>query len=106
MKAYMAYSREVGSEECAFLVFAESSKEAKELAWNKMPYDVTDEYTDLAIRLIKNSPWIFEEMKSEEPHIIASPKTCKRCELWGYELNEEGYCGQCECDIEDEEKED
>jgi len=102
MKAYMAYSRSVGSLECAFLVFANNAKEAKNLAWNKMPFEVTDDFIDLGIHLIENRPWLFDEMTSREPHIVASPKTCKRCDMWGYELNEDGYCESCEEEIEEE----
>jgi len=35
------------------------------------------------------------QMRSDEPHIINCPAFCNGCELWGFELDEDGYCAEC-----------
>lgn len=87
MKAYMAYSACAGASEGAVLVFAENIKQAKQFAWASYIFDMCDgEYIDLRVRWLKDEPWIFEQMKKEAPHIIESPKSCERCEIWGLEM--------------------
>ena len=97
MKAYIGASRCMGSEEGAILIFANNIKEAKKLAWNNslMSDMIDNEYTDLEVRWLKTSPWLFKEMKSKEPHVIESPTMCKECQQWGYELDENGICEGC-----------
>ena len=101
MKAYMVYSREIGSGEAAYLVFAHSVQEARVVGWDG---ELTDEWIDLAATLMKDSNQLFEQadqskLKADRPHCIDSPITCKGCNLWGYWLNEKGYCETCYEDI-------
>jgi len=103
MKRYMAYSREGGAPEGASLVFAHNIKEAKREAWPSVCGYFTDDFTDMAVTLIKDSEFLNEQadqdkLQKDEAHVIFAPTGCKGCELWGYELNEEGYCEDCESD--------
>ena len=100
MKPYMAYSREGGSREGACLVFAHTVKEAKKEAWADVHLYFTDEYTDMAITLIKDAEYLFEQADPEKlatdvPHVIFAPLSCSACELWGNKLNDEGLCENC-----------
>jgi len=100
LKPYMAFSRDAGSQEGAVLVFAHNGKEAKPLAWREAKWEITDEYIDLGVRLIKNGGFLFKEadeakLAADVAHVISDPTSCKDCELWGYPLNEEGYCEDC-----------
>ena len=100
LKPYMAFSREGGSLEGAVLVFAHNIKEAKPLAWREAKWEITEDYTDLGIRLIKNGAFLFKEadeakLAADVAHVISDPTPCKDCELWGYPLNDAGYCEDC-----------
>ncbi len=101
MKPYMAYSREGGSCEGAILVFAHTVKEAKREAWGTVGEFFTDEYTDMAVNLLRDRDFLLEQadpikLAQGIPHIIDSPITCEACNLWGYKLNELGYCEDCQ----------
>lgn len=103
MRAYMIYSRGLGSEEGAALVFANSAKEAKKVGWNGIGYDLTDgEYIDLGVRWIKGEDYLFEQANQKKlgagiAHVIDSPKSCVMCEMWGVSpLDENGLCENCQ----------
>ena len=97
----MVYSRCAGQSEGAALVFAHTAKEAKKIGWGGIGNDLTGgEYIDLAVTIIKDSPWIFGEADAEkfdrsEPHVIDSPRSCSSCEMWGLEIFADGLCSNC-----------
>lgn len=100
MKAYMIYSRELGVCEGASLVFAHTAKEAKQEGYGNALSYFTNDYTDIAVTLIKDGEHLFEQANPEKlandmPHVIFAPTSCKACNLWGYKLNEQGYCEDC-----------
>ena len=101
MKPYMIYSRGLGAEEGAALVFAISVQEAKRVGWHGMGYLLTDEYIDLGVSLIRGKDFLFEEadqkkLQSGIAHVIDNPKICSRCELWGISpLDDNGLCEDC-----------
>ena len=105
LNAYMVYSRGAGSEEGAILVFAHSVQEARKYGWNSLGRDLTDDYLDIAATRLRHAPWLFEEADKDKlekgiPHVIDSPRSCKRCELWGEEpISADGLCESC---IDDE----
>jgi hypothetical protein len=101
LKPYMGF---ILDEPCegAVLIFAHTSKEAKRIGWrdSNVLHDMTDSYVEVRIRYLKQSPYLFKEaektkLKKDIPHVIDSPTSCKRCELWGGELNNDGYCESC-----------
>ena len=100
LKPYMGYSREGGTVEGAVLIFAHNVKEAKRIAWPEISSFFTDEFTDMAVTLIKDgsflseqvAQWSKDKIAKDEPHVVDSPPSCKVCELWGNELNEVGLC--------------
>jgi len=107
MKPYMIFSRCLGSEEGAMLVFANSAQEARITGWKSDGSMLTDEYIDLGARLMKNSNWLFLEADKEKfsngiPHVVWNPRYCERCELWGQsEIGEDGLCDECRDEIND-----
>jgi hypothetical protein len=108
LKPYMGYSREGGSREGAVLIFAYNLKEAKRLCWPYISGIFTDEFTDMAVRYLKDHKYLFNQMPkwSKEKlnvgisHVVDSPPCCKSCEIWGYDLNEQGYCPDCQDEID------
>ncbi len=108
LKPYMGYSREAGSKEGAFLIFAHNIKEAKTIGYSAMSGVIVDEYIDMAVKLCENSAFLFEQvaqwskdkMAKGEAHVVDSPPSCKICELWGCELNVKGICDNCEGELE------
>ncbi len=107
MKAYMAYSYTAGSSEGAVLIFANTIREAKKLAWDTYISEYCDgEWTDLRVSIIKNQPWLFKEMTKETPHVIESPKSCDHCTYWGNsEIGEDGLCDDCREEIKEDSEE-
>lgn len=102
MKIYMGFSSGVGSGEGAVLIFANSVKEAKKLAFNTYLNDYSDnDWTDLRVRLIKGCDWLWKEKQKDTPHAIESPKSCESCITWGgsSEIGEDGFCDDCREEI-------
>ena len=105
LNTYMIYSRGIGPEEGAALVFAHSVQEARKVGWHGIGSDLTDDYLDLTAKRLRNMDWIREEadatkLNNDIPHVIDSPKTCLRCQLWGVSpLDKDGYCENCQEDM-------
>jgi hypothetical protein len=100
LKPYMAGGDDMS--EGAVLIFAYDAKQAKQMAWhNGIIREVTDgEYLQLRVKWLKHDDFMFKEANQEklmigEPHIVESPMSCKNCDLWGLELNDDGYCEGC-----------
>ena len=101
LKPYMGYSRAGGSAEGAVLIFAHTAREAKKYAFEELQGWYSDqEWIDVAIKKLKGEH-LYKEADQENlqkniPHVIDCPKsTCKQCECWGLELNEDGICSYC-----------
>ena len=110
LKPYMGYSHAGGSREGAVLIFAHNIKEAKKIGWPILHGMFLDEFTDMAVRFIKNGGYLFDQMPkwsqlklyNGTPHVVDAPPSCKNCNLWGMgEFNEGGYCPDCADEIED-----
>ena len=61
MKAYMGFSREGGCEDWAVLVFAHTAKEARRVAVPVISEFGGGSWIDAAVRLIKDSQYLFAE---------------------------------------------
>jgi hypothetical protein len=107
---YMGFSREAGWSECAILIFAHNSKEAKKIGWSDGGSSlITDEYIDFAVNRMRED-YIYKDASKDLlergiAHVVDSPTCCKKCELWGIPMNEEGICEDC-LDLINSEKED
>jgi len=101
MKAYTAYSNTLGPCEGAVLVFANTAREAKKLAWQTYVNDLCDnEWTDLRVTHEKKRPWLMEQAVKDIPHVIDAPLTCTECLLWGGEIGDDGLCEDCRENME------
>ena len=101
----MGYSRAGGACEGAVLIFAHNIKEAKKIGFYAMSGMITDEYIDTAVNLIREEfiyeqapEWSKKKLADGIPHVVDNPLSCKGCNLWGYELNEDGYCEDCQAE--------
>jgi len=113
LKPYMGYSHAGGSEEGAVLIFAHDIKEAKCVGWPVLHGMFVDDFTDMAVRIIKDGDYLFKQMpkwsvvklNADIAHVVDNPPVCNNCEMWGGgEFNEEGYCPDCAEEIEDDRK--
>ena len=100
LKPYMAYSRSAGSSEGAFLVLATNGREAKRLAWGYCSFAFDGQYTDLAVRLIKNPANVLllaeqDKLNAGQPHVIDNPVSCFSCGFWGNGLTDDNLCSSC-----------
>jgi hypothetical protein len=96
MNIYMGYSRAAGSEEGAVLIFANTARQAKPLAFYSVIGELCDSYLDVAVRRLRKEPWLFKEQLKDTPHVIDDPKTCSSCHTWGQsEIGEDGFCNDC-----------
>lgn len=110
LKTYMVFSRIGGSEEGACLVFAHNVQEARRVAWKEntgVRNMVDDEWVDVAARLLKDKKHLFEQadlekLAADEAHYIEDPTACKDCGNWCEPINTEGYCPDCQGDIQEE----
>ena len=100
MNPYMVFSIEGGSPEGACLVFAHNRQEARVVSWKECDWEITDEWIDVGVRLLKNADFLFQEadqrkLQADIAHCISAPTSCKDCSMWGYPINLEGYCEDC-----------
>jgi hypothetical protein len=84
LKAYFCYNKESGANECALLVFAFTSQEARYMAFKTSL--LGDEYIEVMAELIKET-FIFkygnqEKITKQISHVVADPPSCKNCGLW------------------------
>jgi len=93
-------------EDAAILIFAHNTKEAKTIGWPTIKEFCNCEYTQMRIKRLPAEDYIMKQadqnkLQNGVPHIIDSPQTCKNCEWWGRELNEDGYCEGCQDERDD-----
>lgn len=104
LKPYIAHSSDYGPHESAFLIFAHSVKEAKRIGWPELRSIICDEYTDMAVRLLKGDHLYLdankEKLDADIAHVIDSPTSCKWCDQWGGLLDAEGVCQDCREEID------
>ena len=103
LKTYMGYCAKATPQDGACLIFAHNIREAKPIAYhfNRDSFDC--EYTCSRVALLKNNPWLFEQVDEWVKEKIAKdeavgtddPPTCDLCELWGEKLDERGICTVC-----------
>ena len=92
LRAYMAY--DCRPEDCAILVFAFSARDARRLAWPYLTGLMDTEWIDVRVKWLRGG--CAHLRKSDEPHVIESPPTCKDCEQWHDEpLDDDGLCDDC-----------
>lgn len=107
MKAYKAYSKEAGPSEGAILVIANTSKEAKKLAWKSEECMNVEGWIDLTVRLLRFDAHVIPladqaKLQQEQPHVIASPLACEACGRWGAGLDADNCCLNCSANPGDE----
>jgi len=98
MKAYSGFSRIDGPIEGAVLVFANSAKEARKLAYGHCLN--VDEWTDQAVKWIKDDDTIFglanqQKLNDSIPHVVDCPIDCESCEEWGWGITADNKCCGC-----------
>lgn len=88
LRSYMAWAAET-REEAACLVFANTAKEARKVAWPTLRVWWEDvAWIDVRARRLHNDAYFFQQADAEKlsqdiPHVIEAPKTCRSCEQWG-----------------------
>jgi hypothetical protein len=82
---YMVYPRGEEPEKGASLVFAETALAARSLAWKELEWlrgGCEDEYGDVTVRIVEESPRIMAMAQSEEPHVVEFPETYANTFEW------------------------
>ncbi len=92
MRPYMVHDGD--PHEGAVLAFAWSERQARSIAfpvirdWN---FDAT--WIDIRAKWMRDKPWIEAlHTTQSEPFVIDDPPCCSQCELWGFELDDDGKC--------------
>ena len=93
LRSYMAYDRELGSEQGACLVFAATAREARRIAGPTVAEWGDGHWIDVTAKWLRSG---CPHLRAQDgPHVV-QPPTCRSCELW-YEapLNANGLCEMC-----------
>ncbi len=89
---YMAF--EIDPQEWAFLIFANTAKEARRIAWYRC--DFLDEFIDLRVRRMREHATYLMSLYDGGHVYIDSPPTCPVCETWGAPIRADGAgCEYC-----------
>ena len=95
MKMFMGYDKNIGSSEGACLIFANSIREAKRLAFPVIQFWFDSEWIDIRVRTLADHEYLRSEQKSEFPHVVESPISCSECGLWITGEIKNGVCPDC-----------
>ena len=107
MKPYIAFSRAAGPENGAILILANSTREARVLAWRSGECWNADGWLDLGVRWLRDDDVLMladqAKLAAGMPHVVALPVPCEDCGLWGCGLQADGetccHCGQYAGDV-------
>jgi len=100
MRAYSAYSKSAGSSEGSILVIANTARQAKSLAWYSGECWNVEEWTDLAVKWLRDD-LVFaladqDKLVAGIPHVVGDALlVCQACDQWGQDVDGEGMCCQC-----------
>ncbi len=98
MKMYMGFNSFYGKNEAACLVFANTAKEAKKIAFPVIENWFGGGWLEVKIKMLRDSEYLKSLSTSALPHVIEFPETCPKCELWGTGEIVNGSCSNCkEC---------
>ena len=93
MKAYMAFV--VDPREGAALVFADTAKQAKKLAWGTLKDWFDSDWTNVRARRLKAHERYLLSLYDGRA-VLETPPTCDVCEMWGAPLRPDGNgCENC-----------
>lgn len=93
MKAYMAYCGDKDNGAC--LVFAETARSARLVAWPTIRGWFDAEWIDLRVKMLRSTDWILGQAISGKPHVIECPKGCSSCFMWGEDPPSDEGCRFC-----------
>jgi len=96
MKMYIGYCKEM-IEDGACLVFANTARQAKSIAWGVLCDWWDIDWIDVRAKWLqdKTHGYLRACSKSDKPHSIESPPTCSVCELWGSGKLTDSVCVSC-----------
>lgn len=100
LNIYMGFNSKLSSNECAILIFAKTSKEARKIGWVVMKSLHKTPWPDMAVRrLNKNLEYLYGDADQDKliediPHVVVDMRVCPSCELFGEEYNDD-HCGYC-----------
>ena len=101
MNFYILFDTNVGAEEGACLVVAETGREAKKFGYRTLQDWFDTEFIDIGVNILKdNIETLKKEIDMEKyhkriPQVIDNPKICPTCELWGGGEVVDGHCEFC-----------
>ena len=99
-------------EECAVLIFAHNSREARNFAWKELYYMINCELIETRVnRLWKDAPHLLavanqKKYDNDKAHVIDNPGSCEGCGYWGEDIiivdEFTQICTMCEEEAEEE----
>lgn len=101
MNIYMGFDSYQGAEEGACLIFADTEREAKNLAYPIINSWYDTEKEEVGAKIMIGHDYLKAMGISELPHVIESPDICPKCELWGSGEIINGSCEKCKEESED-----
>jgi hypothetical protein len=93
MKAYMAFDGD--PQNGAALVFAESARQARKLAWDTLRGWFDSEWINVRVRRLREHEGYLLSLYDGNA-VLEDPPTCDVCETWGAPLGPDGNgCENC-----------
>jgi len=108
LKPYIVHGGDPEGGAC--LVFAHNVQEARKIAWKEVSWIeqvAGGEWINVRAELLHEDRdyWLSladqEKIKSDIPHAVETPPTCKACGYWDV-LNKDGLCKECAKTIQKE----
>ena len=95
MKIYIGFDSYQGAGEGACLIFANTAREAKKLAYPIIRGWFDTEWIETGVKMLRDMEYLKSQATSDLPHAIECPETCPKCELWGTGEIVNGSCPVC-----------
>ena len=98
LKPYQAFDQSWDTDR-SVLIFAKDQKQAMELALSSAKMGSINRDRLAVVHLTKHE-FLNDKYKPEEPCVIEEPETCRSCGQWTQEIGADGFCGNCERELQ------
>lgn len=92
---YIGFNSFHGKNTAACLIFANTSREAKKLAYPIVESWFGGGWLEVKTKMLRDMDYLKSLAISDLPHAIEYPYACQKCKLWGAREIIDGSCHGC-----------